>query len=127
MSAARGRPTAPFLSGFRLTGVRGQPAERRVAPPDRGTGRSAGRHSLSGYADQPPSNTRIGAWPGRLGRPVPGGGSTLWAMGALKSEEWQAARTGLDQAEADLRAELDDKAAPPARVDIEQARSSWPH
>ena len=58
--------------------------------------------------------------------------AALWALpagtrGALTSAEWQAARQALDESEADLRAELADKAAPPARVNIAEAKSSWPH
>lgn len=51
----------------------------------------------------------------------------LWAApGGLTNAEWQEARAALDAAERDLRAELAGKAAPPARVTIEDARSAWP-
>jgi site-specific DNA recombinase len=50
-----------------------------------------------------------------------------WARpGGLTSGEWQEARAALGQSERELRAELDEKGPPPARVDIEQARRSWP-
>jgi site-specific DNA recombinase len=52
--------------------------------------------------------------------------AAMWARGQRTSEEWQAARDALDVTERELRAELDEKGPPPARVDIEQARSAWP-
>jgi site-specific DNA recombinase len=51
----------------------------------------------------------------------------MWGTpGGLTSEEWAEARAALDASERELRAELDEKGPPPARVDIEQARASWP-
>ena len=52
--------------------------------------------------------------------------AAMWARGQRTSQEWQAARDALDMTERELRAELDEKGPPPARVDIEQARSAWP-
>ena len=50
-----------------------------------------------------------------------------WARpGGLTSEEWAAARAELDASERELRAELAAKGPPPARVNIELARSAWP-
>lgn len=50
----------------------------------------------------------------------------LWGRKALSSDEWAAAREALDGTERTLRAELDEKAAPPAVVSIEEARQAWP-
>jgi site-specific DNA recombinase len=50
----------------------------------------------------------------------------LWGAGTLTSEEWAEARTSLETGERELRAELAEKGAPPARAGIEQARSTWP-
>ena len=51
----------------------------------------------------------------------------LWGTpGGLTSGEWAGARAALDASERELRAELAEKGPPPARVNIEQARASWP-
>ena len=51
----------------------------------------------------------------------------LWGTpGGLTSGELAGARHALDASERELRAELAEKGPPPARVNIEQARASWP-
>jgi DNA invertase Pin-like site-specific DNA recombinase len=50
----------------------------------------------------------------------------MWSTRELSTVEWQAARSGLDQQEYELRAELGATPAPPARVDIIGAREAWP-
>jgi site-specific DNA recombinase len=51
----------------------------------------------------------------------------LWGTpGALTMAEWLEAKAALADSERDLRAELDAKAPPPGRMDIERARVSWP-
>jgi site-specific DNA recombinase len=52
--------------------------------------------------------------------------ATMWSTRVLSTVEWQAARSGLDQREYELRAELGATPAPPARIDITGAREAWP-
>jgi DNA invertase Pin-like site-specific DNA recombinase len=50
----------------------------------------------------------------------------LWAAGQLAMGEWQAARDGLAEREANLQAELAAIPPSPARADIAHARAAWP-
>lgn len=52
----------------------------------------------------------------------------MWAApgGSLTSEEWQAARDGLDEQEQALRAELRNLPTPVERVTADEAREAWP-
>jgi DNA invertase Pin-like site-specific DNA recombinase len=51
----------------------------------------------------------------------------MWGAGGMSTDEWQAARAGLDARESALRGELLALPAPPARLDgIAGAREAWP-
>jgi hypothetical protein len=50
----------------------------------------------------------------------------MWAAGNMNTTEWQVARSGLDQREQALRAQLALIPAPVARVDIGDVRGAWP-
>ncbi len=50
----------------------------------------------------------------------------MWGERRLTMEEWRAAKNGIDATELGLRAQLAAVPVPPARVNIEDARSSWP-
>lgn len=50
----------------------------------------------------------------------------MWGAGELSRDEWTRARARLDDREVALRDELAEKAPPPARATIENARESWP-
>jgi hypothetical protein len=52
--------------------------------------------------------------------------ATLWGTGGMSTVEWQAARTGLDQREQKLQAELAAIPVVPARIDISGVREAWP-
>lgn len=52
--------------------------------------------------------------------------ATMWAQGALKGEEWSAARSGLDKQESELRHTLAAFPAAPVTADIGQAQTAWP-
>ena len=50
----------------------------------------------------------------------------MWASGGMSTVEWQAARSGLDQREQTLRADLAAIPAPIGRIDISDVRGAWP-
>jgi site-specific DNA recombinase len=51
----------------------------------------------------------------------------MWSANRLTTDEWQAAKDGLDEQEAELRADLAAIPATVEPVDVEHARRAWPY